>query len=330
MRIIRCALLMVLILLSANAVGYASADTSIDYSQGKHWLSQPASPDKAVDVFFLYPTSWQKVDKNEPNICAIDNPSMLKGSKAEFARTAMAFDPVGNIYAPYYRQADGVYTLSLPTEKARVEFLQTLPGHDVFNAFEYYIENLNQGRPFILAGHSQGSQLLTFLLSKYMKENPKVYDRMIAAYVIGYSITDEYLARNPHLKFAEGPDDTGVIVSYNTEAPIVGADNPVVLPGAIAINPITWSRREALASADENMGSLLPDDQGKWVPVTKYADARVNKGRGVIICSADVKKYAPGNPLAMRGIFHSFDYPLFFYNIRANAANRVEKFINKP
>lgn len=44
---------------------------------------------------------------------------------------------------------------------------------------------------------------------------------MIATCVIGYSITPEYLAKNPHLKFAKEAKDTGVIISYNTEAPQV-------------------------------------------------------------------------------------------------------------
>jgi uncharacterized protein YneF (UPF0154 family) len=61
------------------------------------------------------------------------------------------------------------------------------------------LNNYNNGRPFILAGHSQGSNILLYLLSEYMKDNPKVYDRMIAAYVIGYSVTDQYLSENPHL-----------------------------------------------------------------------------------------------------------------------------------
>jgi hypothetical protein len=29
-----------------------------------------------------------------------------------------------------------------------------------------------------------------------MKANPAVYERMIAAYVVGYSVTDAYLAKN--------------------------------------------------------------------------------------------------------------------------------------
>ncbi len=79
---------------------------------------------------------------------------------------------------------------------------------------------------------------MIILLAKYIKENPEVYSRMIAAYVIGYSITPDYLAKNPHLKFATGPDDTGVIISYNTEAPTIEGTNGVVLPKAKVINPI--------------------------------------------------------------------------------------------
>jgi hypothetical protein len=41
---------------------------------------------------------------------------------------------------------------------------------------------------------------------------------MIAAYVIGYPAKDEFLDANTHLKFANGPDDSGVFVSYNTQA----------------------------------------------------------------------------------------------------------------
>ena len=54
-----------------------------------------------------------------------------------------------------------------------------------------------------------------------MKDHPEVYSRMIAAYVIGNPVTQASLDNNPHLKFATGPDDTGVIISYNTEAPNV-------------------------------------------------------------------------------------------------------------
>jgi len=317
--------------------GSKSEPKATDYSISEHWLSLPSSPEKKVDVFYLYPTSFQKINESDPNICEIDNPMMLKYSKLAFARQATAFETVGNIYAPYYRQVDAIYRSTLPIEE-QDKLVAGIPKSDVFAAFDYYIKNYNNGRPFILAGHSQGSNLLVYLLSEYMKEHPKVYDRMIAAYVIGYSVTEDYLAKNPHLKFAEGPDDTGVIISYNTEAPTVEGNNPVLLPGAIAINPITWTREETLATAEENLGSIMLNKDGSLVlneegiiePVKNYADARVDKAKGVVICStADVEKLAPGNQLLGKGVFHSFDYPFYYFDIRENAANRVDNFLNK-
>jgi len=305
-----------------------------DYSKSEHWLALATSSDKAVDVFYLYPTAWQKATSTDPNIAEINNPSLLKGSKLAFDRQATAFQPVGNIYAPYYRQADAVYTLNLPIEE-QVKVITGIPKGDVFAAFDYYIKHYNNGRPFILAGHSQGSNILVYLLSEYMKENPEVLKKMVAAYVIGYSVTDEYLKANPHLKFAEGPDDTGVIISFNTEAPTIPGKNPVVLPGAQVINPITWTRGETIATAKENLGSISfskdgtvkLDEKGEILKVMNYADARVDTAKGVLICSTlDQSTLQLGfGP----GIFHSYDYPLYFFNIRENALNRVNHFLNR-
>jgi len=214
------------------------APVATDYSQVNHWLSIPVVTE-AVDVFYLYPTAWQRGD-NEPFICEIDNPSMLAGSASVFTRTATAFEPFANIFAPYYRQADAAYALTLPLA-AHDALIAGIPTLDAVAAFDYYIKRFNQGRPFILAGHSQGSNVLINLLTGYLKDHPDVYQRMIAAYVIGYPVTAQIIEDNPHLKFAEGPDDTGVIISYNTQAPDVDpADNPVLsgLVGLV-INPIT-------------------------------------------------------------------------------------------
>ena len=303
---------------------------SIDYSKSQRWLSLPSSSEKTADVFYLYPTSFFKVDTKEANICEIDNAVMLKYSKSALARQAAAFEPACNVYAPYYRQADAASTLALPLAQQEI-IIGGIPRADAMAAFDYYIKHHNNGRPFILAGHSQGSNVLLYLLSEYMRDNPKVYARMIAAYVIGYSVTADYLARNPHLKFAEGPDDIGVIISYNTEAPQVSGNNPVLLPGAISINPINWSRDEKLAAASENAGSLITNALGEIVSADakNYADARVDKSRGVVVCSTVADRLPAGNALVDRGIYHSFDYPFYFYNIRENAAGRVKKFLNK-
>ena len=173
-------------------------------------------------------------------------------------------------------------------------------------------------------------------IADHMKDHADVYKRMVAAYVVGYSITPAYLIANPHLKFAAGPDDTGVIVSWNTEAPMVGGTNPVLLPGGLVINPISWTRTETEVTAAQNLGSIALNKNGTAVldsggnidPVLNFADARIDKAKGVVICSTvPVDVFSPGNALLPKGIYHTFDYPFYFFDVRANAANRVAHYL---
>jgi hypothetical protein len=61
-----------------------------------------------------------------------------------------------------------------------------------------------------------------------------------------------------------------------------------------------------------------------------YANAQVDTAKGVLICSsANVAQLAPGNPLLPAGVYHSYDYPFYYFDIRANAANRINHFLNK-
>lgn len=313
-----------------NLVAFANNKNTIravDYSQSKNWLSLPSSISKNVDIFYLYPTAWHKVNKNGPDICEINNHMMLRNTKLSLKFLGSQFSTIGNMYAPYYRQADSAYILSLNYDQ-QDKFFSGIPKSDVFAAFDYYIKNYNHGRPFILVGHSQGSAEILNLLSEYMKSNPKVYQRMITAYVVGYSVTKDYLAKNPHLKFAQGPDDTGVIISYNTEAPEIKAVNPILRPNAISINPITWTREETLATADKNLGSIVFNKLGHTKIVKNYADARVDQKRGTIICSSvNSKKLFPKSKNFPTGVYHTFDYPFYYYNLKENAMNRINIFL---
>ena len=298
-----------------------------NYSQAAHWLSIPAVT-KPVDVFYLYMTAWTSTDPANPHICAIDEPTMLIKAPEAFAQQATAFETVGNIFAPFYRQDNG-------SSINRLEVIAGIPTLDAVAAFDFYIKHFNNNRPFILVGHSQGSTVLSNLLSGYMKDHPDVYSRMIAAYVIGHPITAAYLADNPHLKFAEGPDDTGVIISYNTEMPGVIGTNPVLygMVGRV-INPINWKTDETYADKSASQGSFMPDptDQFIFKPVPQYADARVDSAKGVLICSTvsqaliDAVDTAEGFP---DGVCHVLDIPLYYYDLRANAQNRVNKYLNK-
>lgn len=306
-------------------------DTLPDYGRPEHWLSLPTNLTKEVDVFYLYPTAWYKRDPAEPNFCAIDNPVMLAGSRSAFNRQATAFETAGNIYAPYYRQADAAYTLSMP-ENERWEVIASTPAKDATAAFDYYTKHHNNGTPFILVGHSQGSNVLLLLLKDYMLDHPDVYARMVCAYVIGYPVTAEFLQANRHLKFAEGPDDTGVIVSFNTQSPSVAPGGNFVVADNIGlvINPINWKRDETPASETENLGSYMPvDNLGNFGRIPNFADARINLAKGVIECTSvdENTMFELSGSLGL-GVYHSFDIPFYYYNLRENAENRIHKFMN--
>jgi hypothetical protein len=330
-------------LISAGCVGNTNTAIVIDYSKTDNWLSLPSQldPVQNVDVFYVYPTEYF-AGPTRPPIGEINDAGMVAGAKSAFQKQATAFASVGNIYAPYYRQADAFYTLGLKSIDDVYDFVGGTPATDVIAAFDYYIKKYNNNRPFILASHSQGSTVVALLLQNYMRANPDVYKRMIAAYAIGWSFTPEYFARNTHLKFAQGPDDTGVVISYNTQGPGFKGRNPIVFPGAMAINPITWTTAGGLATVNQSSGSLLLDAAGNVILPpqlqTRFADAQVTRinpitsaidpssETSVLICSsADPTKLGtvPGLP---EGFYHNYDYPFYYYDIAKNAQNRVSKF----
>ncbi len=306
---------------------YGDKIKATDYSMTDNWIHIPDT-DFDIDVFYLYPTSWTKTE-NDPYYCEIDNESLRKSAPFNYKRQASAFETCANVYSPFYRQVDALWLLGENKLQEGQKYFEGIPYTDAVAAFQYYLENYNEGKPFILASHSQGSAVMKGILKYYMKENPDVYERMIAAYIIGYSITENDLKEHSHLKFATGESDTGVIVSWNTEAP--GTEyNPLLFEGAISINPITWTLDETPAAKDENAGSLIANLQkGELVAMEKLADATVNKERGSVICSSvDVNVYAPDGAPFPKGVYHLNDYGFYYNNIRENAAKRIESYLS--
>ena len=211
-----------------------------------------------------------------------------------------------------------------------------MPYDDMIAALDYYFDNYNEGRPFIIAGHSQGSALLKLALKNYFKDHSDYYERMVAAYLIGYSVTKDDLETYPYLKFATGETDTGVIISYNTEGPKnaeVNADNVVVLPNAISINPLNWKRDETYAPASENLGSLTYNEEtGELGLGDMKADAQVNVSRGVVITNATVIPMDEYSTKVAAEFFgpdgrHGVDYTYFYANIKDNVAKRVAAYL---
>ena len=195
---------------------------------------------------------------------------------------------------------------------------------DVRRAFAYYLEHLNGGRPFILAGFSQGAIAVIDLLKGM---DSATYSRLVAAYAIGYSITKEDLEANSHFKFATGETDTGVIISWHAEDPKnVEADLPlpnlIIAKNGVAINPLNWKRDETYAAASMNLGSMVMDPTGATAIRDIDADAQLCLARGTVITNAQATPNEMAD-LAGPQCYHQDDYSIFYNNIKDNVAKRV-------
>ena len=109
----------------------------------------------------------------------------------------------------------------------------------------------------------------------------------------------------------------------------------------MAINPLNWAVDETPASEELCKGCFLPLVPGhEMVPLKEKVSTVLNLERGtVIVTNPEMAKYSvtaltPGAEMAKAmeatfgpECFHTCDYGFFFYNIRENAAERVQKWL---
>ena len=309
-----------------------NTDKAPDYSQKSSWYKIPKIT-RDVDTFYIYPTEYMGFNEGDPDYATLDNAEMREGAEACYLLQASAYEDSTNVFMPYYRQvslrhAGEVWNTIGDGDAA----FSGIPYSDITSALDYYFENYNNGRPFIIAGHSQGSALTKLVLKKYFSEHPDYYERMIAAYVIGYAVTRDDLKAYPYLKFATGESDTGVIISWNTEGPKNAEANiktAVLLPGAISINPINWKLDDTYAPASENLGSLVVNEKTGEIAIGDVgADAQVIPGRGVVVTHAKIEPMPEELAKVANDFFgpdgrHESDYSFYYNNIKANVAKRI-------
>ena len=320
-KLILLAVLMALTLTACKEKDKEIVPDAPDYTQAYEWYITDRGSD--FDLFYICSTSTfdYKKDGATVHFSWATDTAACHGIYEEMIGVDGILPGDLNFYSPFYRQI----TMETYLDTALISSRFPLTMEDVTAAFNYYIENYNHGRPFVLAGFSQGGQALVELLKQLPEE---LNERMVAAYVIGYSVTKDDLEANPHLKFATGESDTGVIISWNTEGPKnieQNAPNVVVLPGAISINPLNWKTDETYAPASENLGSLVPDEKtGEPVIGDAGADAQINLARGVVVTNA------PSEPVDESVIpffgpdaRHGNDYPYYYNNIKDNVAKRI-------
>ena len=304
----------------------------MDYSKKSSWYQIPEIT-KPYDTFYILATEYvvTSMEEGAPDYAPIGCPEMMEKAPGEYEAHASVYQDATNVFVPYYRQAG--LKLEVDAWKKTGDMRTALTGTpytDVAAALDYYFQNYNNGRPFIIAGHSQGSAMTSLVLQKYFKEHPDYYQRMVAAYAIGYAITKDDLKANPHLKFASGESDTGVIVSWNTEGQKnvdENAYNVVVLPGAISINPLNWKLDDTYAPASMNLGSYMPNEEGKYEFMDVGADAQVKVERGVVVTTAPTEPL-PEELAEIAKIFgpdgrHASDYSYYYNNIKDNVAKRI-------
>lgn len=300
-----------------------------DYADATYWY-ELSSPDKAVDIFYVYPTvgtiptnaqgdtlDYTNVDQLREREAAVDN--------QRFNREAYASGRF-NFFAPYYRQITMAVYESGPEA---IEAKSAIPREDIRRAFAYYMDHLNGGRPFILLGHSQGSAVLIDLLKHGMTQEQ--FSRLIAAYLIGYQITQEELDRYPErLRPATGPNDTGVIILYNSLTD-PAAKSPLMDRSVVGINPLNWRTDGTPASRSEHHGII------RYNPQTDTYDEIPDYTTGArledhyLICSdiapqeCYIEAYKTLFPL---GNLHFMDSWLYAVNLRENMILRSETYLS--
>ncbi len=304
-----------------------------DYNQMKYWVAHPEKKDMAdevpgkgelmeyqetaeVDVFFIYPTIYSGKQKpSNPWFADVNDEKLNKNiAKSTIKNQASVFNGSAKVYAPLYRQAHiGIYYLdNLPLKVEALQFAYK----DVKRAFEYYLENWNNGKPIIIASHSQGTNHATTLLKDFFERKP-LMDQLVAAYIIGMPMDKNTFTFIPD---CDEPTKTGCWLTWNTYIKdYYPPDHEFWYEDALNVNPLSWKTDTTHISWGENRGGVLRNFK-KIRPGLSDAQNMdgllwINKPRFF------------GNFLINWKRYHIVDYNLFYMNIRENVEDRVETYL---
>jgi hypothetical protein len=133
-----------------------------------------------IDCFYVYPTASSDQGLNSDLNAGREE---RLAAESQFARFASVCRP----FAPIYRQMT-LTSVVAHSAGADVTPAGLLALGDVVAAWRNYIRTRNQGRPFVLVGHSQGSLMLQQLIAREIETNPAVARRMKLAILPGYNV----------------------------------------------------------------------------------------------------------------------------------------------
>lgn len=317
------------------------------YAGAEMWIARPDKPGNPalwtpkgytpaaapkVAVFFLHPTSF--LDRNRWN-APLDNQEANARAELFLRGQASAFNGVGTVWAPRYRQATfGAFLTGKKEAQQALDFAY----RDVEAAFDQFLKEAGD-RPIILAGHSQGALHLSRLLVDRIAGTP-LAKRVVAAYVVGWPVSIPADLPKMGLPACSGPDEPGCILSWQSFGE--PADTALVTDTfdasngftgqprrgtpLVCTNPITGKPGDT-APATANLGALIPTkdmQSADLVPGT--VPARCD-ARGFLLIGTNPPDLGPfvlpGNN------YHVFDYSLFWANIRGDAERRLAAFGKK-
>lgn len=222
-----------------------------------------------------------------------------------------------NYYAPYYRQC----SLQSFGSDSLMAARYPIALDDVRRAFKHYLSHYNQGRPFILAGFSQGAMIMLQLLQEM---DEATFQRLIAAYAIGVSISKDLLA-SPHIIPATGAADTGVTICYNSVRDARNAISRIGDNNVVAINPVNWRTDATPVTFMTEPSPLLPVDQQQKDTLTVHLDQASHL--------LFVEGYTATDYLlplfGMEGNYHTREIWLYRDQLRENMALRATTFLNR-
>ena len=296
-----------------------------------NWLPPGMQPMGKGDaaVFFIHPTSYLAKDYwNAP----LDDVESQNRAGVFLRGMASAFNAAGDVWAPRYRQAAfGAFITDKPEGQKAIDAAY----QDVLQAFDAFLDGIGQDQPIILAGHSQGSLHLTHLMKDRIAGKP-LAKRIVAAYVVGWPISETTDLPALGLPQCETADQPGCVLSWlsyaepadvgfieKAYAATTGFDGQSRSGTTmVCTNPLTGHADDE-APIEANLGTLVPNDDlsdAELVPASVPARCD-EKGFLLIGDPPSLGSYVlPGNN------YHVYDYPLFWANVRADVARRLDAF----
>lgn len=301
-----------------------------NYQNLKNWAAHPLKQDPSdslagycefdekdpmVDVFFVHPTSYtDKFDGTHWNASVDDAKVNYVTDQRSILYQASVFNSVAKVYAPRYRQAHlGVFFKPLnPNSKKALDMAYS----DVKDAFEYYLKNLNGGRPIIIASHSQGTVHAIRLLQDFF-DGKQLYQKLVCAYLVGYKVNKTDFKNIP---FSNDSLSTGCFVTWRTHAyETVSVDVKLEKHNEIlCTNPITWQNNIDCSNLSQHKGALDKDfDELLKNSLTACVSEKYN----ILWVKSNHKSF----DFKMKNL-HILDYQLFYEDIRHNARTRIGMF----